>query len=123
MVTLCSPATLGILAVISGDRYFAVTKLLWYRNHLTTSRALKMSCIPWLISVVITLVHVFYFVFKFDGEHQPLVHATSLLYYCICFMIIIFSHLGIYFKKHPIADIREIQPGGNEERKEISCHC
>ena len=117
IITLCSLATLGTLAVISRDRYLAVTKPLWYRNHLTTLRAIKMSCVPWLISMVITLVHVFYFAFKFDGEYQPLVHATSLLYYCICFVIIILSHLGIYFKKPPIADIRDIQAVMKREKK------
>ena len=116
MVTLCSPATLGILAVISGDRYFAVTKLLWYRNHLTTSRALKMSCIPWLISVVITFA-VCFFTFKFDGEYKHLVYAITLVYYCICFVIIIFSHLGIYFKKPPTVGIREIQAVMKREKK------
>ena len=117
IITLCSLATLGTLAVISRDRYLAVTKPLWYRYHLTTLRAIKMSCVPWLISMVITLVHVFYFAFKFDGEYQPLVHATSLLYYCICFVIIILSHLGIYFKKPPIADIRDIQAVMKREKK------
>ena len=117
VITLCSLTTLGTLAVISRDRYLAVTKPLWYRNHLSTSRAIKMSCVPWLISMVITLVHVIYFVFKFDGKYQPLVHTTSLVYYCICFVIIIFSHLGIYFKKPLIADIREIQAVMKREKK------
>ena len=117
VITLCSLTTLGTLAVISRDRYLAVTKPLWYRNHLSTSRAIKMSCVPWLISMVITLVHVIYFVFKFDGKYQPLVHTTSLVYYCICFVIIIFSHLGIYFQKPLIADIREIQAVMKREKK------
>ena len=43
---LCMLATLGTLAVISRDRYLAVTKPLWYRNHESTSRAIKTSFIP-----------------------------------------------------------------------------
>ena len=35
MINLSSLATLGTLAVISRDRYLAVTKPWWYRNHVT----------------------------------------------------------------------------------------
>ena len=110
MINLSSLATLGTLAVISRDRYLAVTKPWWYRNHVTKSRAIKMSCIPWLISVVITLA-VCFITFKFDGEYKHLVYAITLMYYCICFVIIIFSHLGIklYFEKPLTVGIREIQ--------------
>ena len=64
---LCMLATLGTLAVISRDRYLAVTKPWWYRYHVNTSRAIKMSSIPWIISVVITLT-VCYVPYKFEGE-------------------------------------------------------
>lgn len=50
---LCMLATLGTLAVVSRDRYLAVTKPSWYHNHVTTSRAIKISCVPWIISVII----------------------------------------------------------------------
>ena len=116
MITLSSLATLGTLAVISRDRYLAVTKPWWYRNDVTKSRAIKMSCIPWFISVVLTVM-VCFFIFKFDGRYKHLVYAVNLVYYCICFVIIIFSHLGIYFKKSPIADIREIQAVMKREKK------
>ena len=118
MITLSSLATLGTLAVISRDRYLAVTKPFWYRNHVTKSRAIKMSCIPWLISVVLILGHVFYVIYKFDSGFMSLVHgAAFLVYYCICFIIIIFSHLGIYFKKQPIDTIREIHVVMKREKK------
>ena len=109
---LCMLATLGTLAVISRDRYLAVTKPFWYRNHMTKSRAIKMSCLPWLISLVLILGHVFYDVYKFDSRYTRLVQdAVFLVYYCVCFIIIIFSHFGIYFKKPlpPIEAITEIQ--------------
>ena len=116
--TLCTGATLGTLAVISRDRYLAVTKPFWYRNHVTKSRAIKMSCIPWLISVVLILGHVFYVIYKFDSGFMSLVHgAAFLVYYCICFIIIIFSHLCIYFKKQPIDTIREIHVVMKKEKK------
>ena len=115
--TLCILATLGTLAVISGDRYLAVTKPWWYRNHVNTSRAIKMSCTPWLISVVITLVYTVYFVYGFDRVYKYLAYAIPLVYYFICSFIIIFSHLGMYFKKPPAVGIREMQAVMKREKK------
>jgi len=106
MNVLCSLATLGTLAVISRDRYLAVTKPWWYRSHVTKSRAIKMSCVPWIISVALTLLNIAYFAY---GRFKQLAYTVPLVYYCICFIIIIFSHLGIYFKKPPTVGIREIQ--------------
>ena len=117
MNVLCSLATLGMIAVISRDRYLAVIKPWWYRNHVTKARAIKTFCIPWLISVVLTLAHMVFFVFKFDGGYKQLVRVISLVYYLICFVIIIFSHLGIYFKKPPEVGIREIQAVMKREKK------
>ena len=114
---LCSLATLGMLAVISRDRYLAVIKPWWYRNHVSTSRAIKMSFIPWLISLAITMVHTVYFVFKFDSVFKYLVYTIPLLYYCFCSFIIIYSHLGIYFKKSSTVGIREIQAVMKREKK------
>jgi len=115
MITLSSLATLGTLAVISRDRYLAVAKPWWYRNHVSTSCASRMSCTPWLISVVVTRA-VCFFIFTFDGRYKHLC-AITLVYYCVCFIIIIFSHLGIYFNKPPTAGIREIQAVMKREKK------
>ena len=114
---LSSLATLGTLAVISRDRYLAVTKPWWYRSHVNKSRAIKISCIPWIISVALTLVHIFYFVFKFEGGYKQLAHTIPLVYYCVCFIIIVFSHLGIYFKKPPAVGIGDIRAVINREKK------
>ena len=117
MNVLSSLATLGTLAVISRDRYLAVTKPWWYRSHVNKSRAIKISCIPWVISVALTLVHIVYFVFKFNGGHKQLAHTLPLVYYCVCFIIIVFSHLGIYFKKSPEVGIGDIQAVMKREKK------
>ena len=120
MYLLCSGATLGTLAVISRDRYLAVTKPFWYRSHVTKSSAIKMSCLPWLISVVLTLGHVIYDVYKFDRGYTSFVQGVVfLVYYCICSIIIIFSHVGLYFKKPrlPIETITEIQGVMKREKK------
>ena len=81
IVALCSLSTLGTLAVISRDRYLAVTKPWWYRNHVTKSRAIKMSCMPWIISVVITLAHVFDHGYKHLVRTIPLVHVLWYLFH------------------------------------------
>ena len=39
------------------------------------------------------------------------------MYYCVCFIIIIFSPLGIYFKKSPTVGIGEIQAVIKREKK------
>ena len=117
IVVLCSLATLGTLAVISRDRYLAVKKPWWYRNHVSTSRAIQMSCIPWLISVIMTFIHIVYFVYKIDGGYKHFVTAITFMYYCICVIIIIFSHLGTYFKKPPVVGIRELQAVMKREKK------
>ena len=95
----------------------AVTKPYWYRNHVNTSSAIKMSCTPWLISVVITLVHAVYFVYKFERVYKYLAYAIPLVYYCFCSLIIIFSHLGIYFKKPPTVGIKEMRAVMKREKK------
>ena len=88
MVTLCNLGTLGTLAVISRDRYLAVTKPWCYRNHATTSRAIKMSCIPWLISVVKTLLLVLFF-----GTGL----TKSFLYIASHWSVIVFVSLSWFF--------------------------
>ena len=114
---LSSLATLGTLAVISRDRYLAVTKPWWYRSHVNKSRAIKISSVPWIISVALTIVHIAYFVFKFEGGYKQLAHTIPLVYYCVCFIIIVFSHLGIYFKKPPAVGIGDIQAVVKREKK------
>ena len=80
--TLCTGATLGTLAVISRDRYLAVTKPFWYGNHVTESRAIKMSCLPWLISIVLILFHVFYD--EFDSGYTCLFTGCRLPCVLLC---------------------------------------
>ena len=56
---LCTLATLGNLAAISRDRYLAVRRPVWYRNHMKISRSFKTVCLPWLISVVYAVLTYF----------------------------------------------------------------
>ena len=104
---LCLQATLGNLAIISRDRYLAVRKPWWYRTHVTKSRAMKLTCVPWLFSTVISFL--LYLSTKVPGRFPPLGEITSLSFYVICFFVITFSYLGIFRKKTPPEDLLQIR--------------
>ena len=90
---LSQATTLGNLAVISRDRFLAVAKPWWYRNHMTRSRAMKLICVPWVISVVVSLV--VYVSHKLEGEVKTFGRIVVSVFYVICFFIILFSNSGI----------------------------
>ena len=94
---MCVLASLGNLALISRDRYLAVTKAWWYRNHVTKSRAVKLVCVQWLISAVVALG--IYLSKMFEGGIIRIGQIIPLLYYSVCFLVIIFSYLGLLCKK------------------------
>ena len=94
---LCVQATLGNLAVISRDRYLAVRSPWWYRNHMTKSRALKVVCIPWCISVVSAVA--IFLSGTFGGVYKPLAQTLTLVLFAIYVIIIMFCYLRIYFRK------------------------
>lgn len=59
---LCLFSTLGNLAVMSGDRYLAVAKPMWYKTTVTKQHAMCASGAVWLTStamVVLRQVHLF----------------------------------------------------------------
>ena len=93
---LCLTATLGTLAVISQDRYLALNKPYWYRNHVTTSRAFYLICGTWLASATISTL--IYFSRKFV---LPIAIAQIffLLFCVVCVLMIIFSYLGVFCKR------------------------
>lgn len=94
---LCNLATLGNLAVVSRDRYLAVRKPWWYRDHVTKTRAIKLICKTWLVSVAIALV--IYLSEKIDGGYKLFGQILSLLFYFICLFAMSFCYLSLYFKK------------------------
>ena len=94
---LCIQATLGNLAVISRDRYLAVRSPWWYRNHMTKSRAFKVVCIPWCISVVSAVA--IFLSGTFGGVYKPLAQTLTLVLFAIYVIIIMFCYLRIYFRK------------------------
>ena len=82
----CWLSTIGNLAIISRDRYLAVSKPWWYRNHMSRSRVIKQASLIWMWSVV-------YGILTFAS--YPL-RPIVILYYIISITVIIGSYVGIF---------------------------
>ena len=95
---LCTLATLGNLAVISRDRYLAVRRPVWYRNHMTISRAFKTVCLPWLISMVYAVAT--YLTIRLGGVYAPVALAFVILFFPCYVIVITFCYLSIYCRKN-----------------------
>ena len=92
-VVLCYLSTLGNLAIISRDRYLAVSKPWWYRNHMTRSYVIKHSSAIWLLSFVMSgMIYTSHF---YPVLGMPLNLAMP-LFYVISIAVIISSYVGIF---------------------------
>ena len=96
---LCYHATLSNLAIISCDRLLAVSKPLWYRNHVSRSHAFKQITFLWVLSATISGIFVAGFHFPFLLIIPQLMSAFC---YFLSFLTIICSYVGIL-----IANIRQ----------------
>lgn len=85
---MCWVSTLGNLAIISRDRFLALSKPWWYRNHVTRSRVVKQAILVW-ISAVLLAICIFA---SFDLAATPAVFA----YYLISLIVIVYSYIGIF---------------------------
>ena len=77
---------MGNLAIISRDRYLAVRKPWWYRNHATRLRVVKQVSLVWIFSAILGLIKYAKFVFP----------AFVFPFYFICICCIIYSYVGIF---------------------------
>ena len=82
---LCWVSTLGNLAIISRDRFLALSKPWWYRNHVTRSRVVKQAILVW-ISAGLLAISIFA---SFDLAATPAVFA----YYLISLIVIVYSYI------------------------------
>ena len=87
---LCYLATLSSLSMISRDRYLAVSKPSWYRNHMTGSRAFKGIILSWLASMMATLS--VFTLAKTGFSYKPFL-VVIFLFYVICFFMIVFNYV------------------------------
>ena len=95
---LCTLTTLGNLAVISRDRYLAVRRPVWYRNHMKISRSFKTVCLPWLISVVYAVLT--YFSKRSSRVYTPMAPVFLLVLFPFYLSVITFCYLSIYCRKN-----------------------
>ena len=95
---LCTLATLGNLAAISRDRYLAVRRPVWYRNHMKISRSFKTVCLPWLISVVYAVLT--YFSKRLSRVYTPMAAVFLLVLFPFYLSVITFCYLSIYCRKN-----------------------
>ena len=84
--------TLGNLAIISCDRFLAVNKPWWYRNHVTRSHAIKQMTFVWALGVIVCGTYI-------EGRYFPTVGLAlkffSPSWYALCMLIIICSYVGV----------------------------
>lgn len=97
LVSMCNLATLGNSAIVSRDRYLAVKKPWWYRDHVTKSRALKKICGAW--SVCVAIASVVYLSEKIADGYRFIGQTIMVLFYFVCLFVILFCYHSLYFKR------------------------
>ena len=93
---LCYLATLSNLAMISRDRYLAMSRPMWYRNHVSrsSSRVVKVTLLTWLSSLLTTLI--VYILIKTTAASAPIVFAIIFLFYVVCIVMILINYSGFF---------------------------
>ena len=92
---LCYLATLSNLVVISRDRYLAMGRPTWYRNHVrrSSTRVVKAMLITWLSSLFITLM--MYMLNKTIGSFR-IGFIILFLFYVVCIVMIFGNYIGFF---------------------------
>ena len=97
---LCFLATISNLTMISRDRYLAICRPGWYRNHVNRSRAIKATALSWLASIVTALS--VYTIFKIRPSEIQLTLIIIFMFYMVCILLILFNYIRIFIanKRH-----------------------
>ena len=91
--------TLCNLIILSMDRYRAISKPLWYRTHMTQSRATRDAIITWLLSLMAACVISPTLIPSFSQTQPHLYQAAWIafsIFVSICNLVIIVCHVKIY---------------------------
>jgi len=93
IVVLCYISTVGNLAIISRDRYLAVSKSWWHRHHVKRSRVARQASFIWVLSLLLfgsVIVRLDFPVI--DGPAR-----ATIVFVFACFAITIFvSYAGVF---------------------------
>ncbi|XP_078352375.1 adrenocorticotropic hormone receptor-like [Oculina patagonica] len=93
---LCYLATLSNLAMISRDRYLAMSRPAWYRSHVSRSRAraVRATLLSWVSSMFTALT--VYTILKMGISYFKLViFIIIFLFYVVCILVIVFNYVRI----------------------------
>lgn len=108
---MCCTASLLSLAILTIDRYLAITSPLWYRANITNIRVLQGSIAIWILSVACSgLLFVIGFVtlaFVF----------ANLTLFCTVF-ILVFSYVRVFLTvKQKVKELNNLHQGDEERNK------
>ena len=92
---LCYLATLSNLAMISRDRYLAMSRPMWYRNHVrrSSTRVVKTTLLTWLSSLFITLM---VYILNKTTDSFRIVIIMIFFFYVVCIVMILFNYIGFF---------------------------
>ncbi|XP_029209413.2 melanocortin receptor 5-like [Acropora millepora] len=97
--TLSFCGTLSNLVIISRDRFRAISRLLWYKSHMTQSLALRGAIVSWLSSLITTTtVSPIFFrsIFNIATIIYQLAGIITTVFLIVSGSIIIACHLKMY---------------------------
>ena len=122
---LCFLATLSNLAIISRDRYLAMSRPAWYRSHVKRSRArvVRATLLSWISSILTTLI--VYAIFKTKISYlRPAIPIIILLFYVVYILIILFNYVRFFIANRQHSRNMQIQVGNMraalEKEKQLS---
>ena len=107
---LCYLATLSNLAMVSRDRYLAMSRPMWYRNHVrrSSTRVVKAILLTWFSSLFITLI---VFVLIKAGISYRITFLIMSLFYVVCIVMIVFNYIGFLIANRRHSRTLQIRAG------------
>ena len=91
---LCYLATLSNLAMISRDRYLAMSRPMWYRNVSRSSRrAVKATLLPWVTSLLVSLI---VYILKQTTPSDVMSFGIIFVFNMVCIGMILLNYIGFF---------------------------
>lgn len=95
---LCYLATLSNLAMISRDRYLAMSRPMWYRNHVrrSSTRVVKATLLTWLSSLFTTLIVYILNKTATSTYSVKIIFIIIFLFYVVCIVMILLNYIRLF---------------------------
>lgn len=91
---LCYLATLSNLAIISRDRYLAMSRPMWYRDVSRSSRrAVKATLLPWVASLLIILI---VYILKQTTLSDIMMLGIIFVFNVVCIGMVLLNYIGFF---------------------------